>query len=179
MWRRALAWRLAAPRELGIHIEAGEGQIFRRIRFIDAAILAEAEFRDGGAIGVRRTVLHQKMVERAKECGVVLLWNSPVTPTFANGGVVGGKAVHAKWIVGADGIYSGVRGWIGPEAGVHREARFAQRRHYRALLPRECMEVDWGRKIQAYVTPLPHDETCAVARSLRRLGGDAWGSFLH
>jgi flavin-dependent dehydrogenase len=153
---------LAALRELGIPIGRGEGQIFRRIRFIDGAILAEAEFTDGGAIGVRRTVLHQKMVERAKECGVALLWNSPVTAMFADGAIVRGKTVHAKWIVGADGIYSRVRGWTGLEAGVHREVRFAQRRHYRALLPRDCMDVYWGRKIQAYVTPLPHDETCVV-----------------
>ena len=38
-----------------------------RIRFIDGSILAEAECTGEGAIGVRRTVLHQKMVERAKE----------------------------------------------------------------------------------------------------------------
>lgn len=72
-------------------METGDGQIFRRIRFIDGAILAEAEFTDGGAVGVRRTVLHQKMVERAKECGVALLWNSLVTAMFADGAVVGGK----------------------------------------------------------------------------------------
>lgn len=47
----------------------------------------------------------------------------------------GGEKVHAEWIVGADGIYSRVRGWTGLEVGVHREVRFAQRRHYRALLP--------------------------------------------
>jgi hypothetical protein len=60
-----LPGRLAALGELGIHIQTGEGQIFRRIRFTDGAILAEAEFTDEGAMGVRRTVLHQKMVERA------------------------------------------------------------------------------------------------------------------
>ncbi|SRR6266566_4755624 len=156
---------LAALRELGIHLQTGDGRIFRRIRFIDGSILAEAEFMGEGGIGVRRTVLHQKMVERAKECGVRLLWKSPVTAIFADGAVVGGKTIHAKWIVGADGAYSRVRGWSGLEAGVDREVRFAQRRHYRGLLWRDGMEVYWGRKIQAYVTPLGHDETCVVMMS--------------
>ena len=38
---------LVALRELGIPIETGDGQIFRRIRLIDGAILAEAELTDG------------------------------------------------------------------------------------------------------------------------------------
>lgn len=156
---------LAALRELGIPTQTGDGQIFRRIRFIDGPILAEAEFIGEGGIGVRRTVLHQKMVERAKECGVELLWRSAATAIFADGAIVGGKTIHAKWIVGADGIYSRVRGWSGLEAGVHREVRFAQRRHYRALLFIDGMEVYWGRKIQAYVTPLAQDETCVVVIS--------------
>jgi hypothetical protein len=50
-------------------------------------------------------------------------------------------------------------------AGVDRKMRFARRRHYRAMLLRDGMEVDWGRKIEAYVTPLAHDETCVVLLS--------------
>jgi len=156
---RLLPGTLAALRELGIHMPTGDGQIFRRIRFIDGSILAEAEFTGEGGIGVRRTVLHQKMVERAKQCGVRLLWKSPATAILADGAVVGGKTLHARWIVGANGVDSRVRAWSGLEAGVDRKMRFAQRRHYRAMLLRDGIEVYWGRKIQAYVTPLAHDET--------------------
>ena len=56
-------------------------------------------------------------------------------------------------------------GWSGLEAGVDRKMRFTRRRHYRAMLLRYGMEVDWGRKIEAYVTPLAHDETCVVLLS--------------
>jgi len=157
-----LPGRLAALRELAIHIATGDGQIFRRIHFIDGSILAKAEFTGEGGIGVRRTVLHQKMVERAKQCGVRLLWKAPATAILADGAVVGGKTVHAKWIVGADGVDSRVRAWSGLEASVDRKMRFAQRRHYGAMLLRDGTEVSWGRKIQAYVTPLAHDETCVV-----------------
>ena len=96
---------LAALGKLGIGFQAGDGQIFRRIRFIDGSIFAEAEFMGEGGIGLRRTVLHQRMVERAKECGVELSWKSPVT-AIPDGAIAGGKMVHAKWIVGADGLDS-------------------------------------------------------------------------
>jgi 2-polyprenyl-6-methoxyphenol hydroxylase-like FAD-dependent oxidoreductase len=126
---RLLPGTLAALRELGISVEAADGQIFRRIRFIDGRTSATAEFPGEGGVGVRRTVLHQKMVECVEECGVELLWNSPVTGISRDGAIVGGRTIQAKWIVGADGIYSRVRRWSGLDFGVHREVRFAQRRH--------------------------------------------------
>jgi flavin-dependent dehydrogenase len=153
---------IAALLELGVQIQARDGQIFRHIRFIDGATSAEARIPGEGGIGVRRTILHQKMVERAEECGVELLWNSPVTRISLDGAVVGGKSIQAKWIVGADGVHSRVRRWSGLDTGVHREVRFAQRRHYRAKLLTDCVEVRWGREIQAYVTPLAGEETCVV-----------------
>lgn len=153
---------LTALRELGIALRAGDGQVFRRIRFIDDATSAEAHFPGQGGMGVRRTVLHQKMVERAEKCGVELLWNSPVTGVSQDGAIVGGKVIRAKWIVGADGIHSRVRRWSGLDAGARRDVRFAQRRHYRLKLLADCVEVYWGRKMQAYVTPLANEETCVV-----------------
>jgi len=153
---------LAALRELGVNIQARDGQIFQGIRFVDGTASAEAHLPGDGGLGVRRTVLHQRMIERAEECGVELLWNSPVTSISNEGAVVGGKLIQAKWIVGADGLHSRVRRWSCLNAGARRDVRFAQRRHYRAKLLTDCVEVHWGREIQAYVTPLAHDETCVV-----------------
>ncbi len=153
---------LAALCELGISIQAGDGESFHRFRFIDRKIPATAKLPGQTGIGGRRTVLHQKMAARAEECGVELLWNTPVTGLSRNGVIVGGKPIRAKWIVGADGIHSRVRRWSGLETGVNQEPRFAQRRHYRVKLLTDCVEVYWGRKIQAYVTPLAGEETCVV-----------------
>lgn len=100
---------LAALRELGIDMQARDGQIFRRIRFIDRTSSAKAVVPGEGGVGVRRTVLHQKMVERAEECGIELLWNAPVTCLAKDVVIAGGKSIRAKWIVGADGIHSRVR----------------------------------------------------------------------
>ena len=153
---------VTALRELGINMQAGDGQNFRRIRFIDGRTSAAADLPGEGGIGVRRTVLHQKMVERAEGCGVELLWNSPVTGISRDGAIAGGRLIQAKWIIGADGVHSRVRHWSGLDSGVRREVRFAQRRHYHVKLLTDCVEVYWGRKIQAYVTPLANEETCVV-----------------
>src|SRR5437763_12813949 len=61
---------LAALGELDVSIDHSDGQIFRRIRFIDGATFAEAGFTAESGIGVRRTILHEKMVARAEQCGV-------------------------------------------------------------------------------------------------------------
>jgi flavin-dependent dehydrogenase len=153
---------LAALRELGVYIQAEDRESFQHIRFIDGKISATADFPGVGGIGVRRTILHQKMVARAEECGVNLLWNTPVTAISKNGAIVGGQPIQAEWIVGADGLHSRVRHWSGLDAGVKWERRFAQRRHYRRKLLSDCVEVFWGQRIQAYVTPLADEETCVV-----------------
>jgi len=153
---------VAALRELGLAICPGDGQVFRGIRFIDTATSVEASFPGASGFGVRRTVLHQKMVERAQECGVTLLWNTPVSGLSTDGASLGGTVLRAKWIVGADGIHSRVRRWIGLDAKARQEIRFAQRRHFRVKAWTDCMEIHWGQWAQMYITPLNNNEACVV-----------------
>jgi flavin-dependent dehydrogenase len=153
---------LGALRELGICIRAEDGESFQSIRFIDGSTSAAADFPGDGGIGIRRTILHQKLAARAEEFGVQLLWNTRVTNISKSGVMAGGESIQAQWIVGADGIHSRVRLWSGLDTGVNQGVRFAQRRHYRAKLLRGRVEVYWGRRIQAYVTPVASDETCVV-----------------
>ncbi len=153
---------LAALHELGVEISPRDGHVFRGIRFVEATTTAEACFPGMKGIGVRRTVLHEKMVERAKECGVNLRWNSPVAGLSQDGAVVGGTLVQAKWIIGADGIRSRVRRWQGLDSNLRPKVRFAQRQRYRMKPWTDFVEIHWGRTMQAYVTPLGQDETCVV-----------------
>jgi flavin-dependent dehydrogenase len=170
---------LAGLRELGVTIHAAEGRVFRGIRFIDATTTAEASFSGESGVGVRRTLLHQKMVERARECGVELLWNTPVTGLSQDGAFLAGRLFPAKWIIGADGIHSRVRRWSGLDASLRGDVRFAQRRHYRVKPWTDCVEVHWGRKMQAYVTPIGNDETCValISRDPRMRFAEAWKEF--
>src|ERR1700716_3208058 len=83
---------MAALHELGIAICPCDGQVFRGIRFTDAETSVEASFPGAGGFGVRRTVLHQKMVERARECGITLLWNTPIAGSSNEGALLRGTA---------------------------------------------------------------------------------------
>jgi 2-polyprenyl-6-methoxyphenol hydroxylase-like FAD-dependent oxidoreductase len=153
---------ISALRELGIEIDARDGRVFRGLRFLDANSEAEANFPGTPGIGIRRTALHQKMLERAQQCAVSLLWNTPVSGLSCGGAIVGGRRMKAKWVIGADGIHSRVRRWSELESHTEQEARFALRRHYRVRPWTDCVEIYWGQRMQAYVTPLGNEETCVV-----------------
>lgn len=167
---------IAALSELGVGICPGDGQVFRGVHFVDASTSAEATFPGATGFGVRRTVLHQKMVERAQECGVTLLWNTPTAGLPSGGAILGGKVVNAKWIIGADGIHSRVRRWSSLNTKRQREIRFAQRQHFRVKPWTDYMEIHWGKNAQVYVTPLSDDEICIalISRDSRLRLQDAW-----
>jgi menaquinone-9 beta-reductase len=160
---------LAALRELGVDVSASEGYAVCGIRFLGAEREVVAKFPAdlGIGIGMRRPVLHAKLVQAAEACGVELLWKTPVQGIGAEGVVVAGRVIAAKWIVGADGIGSRVRRWSGLDTSSKYERRYAFRRHYRVRPWSEFMEVHWGENAQAYVTPVQADEVCVVLISRR------------
>jgi menaquinone-9 beta-reductase len=184
---------VAALRELGVSVGAGDGQVIRGVRFVGRESEVAARFPAECAIGMRRVALHAKLVEQARSCGVELLWQAPVAGISRDGvelaigrrgdsgddagadacdGSIAtsirrseGAFVRARWIVGADGIGSRVRLWAGLDAAVRRDYRYAVRRHYRMRPWSEFMEVHWGDRAQAYVTPVGADEVCVVTIS--------------
>jgi menaquinone-9 beta-reductase len=148
--------------ELNVEIPSGMGFRLRGIRFVDEARQACAEFPRGKAIGIRRTELHELLIERARESGVKLLWKAPVMGIGRGGVRVGERTVAARWIVGADGRGSRVRRWSGLGGRMKGRTRFASRRHYRVKPWSEYTEIYWGRNAQAYVTPISAEEICVV-----------------
>src|SRR5918912_502365 len=64
---------LAAARALGID-PVPVGQRFRGIRFVAGDRSIEADFPRGFGLGVRRTVLHQIMLDRAAGLSVRMQW---------------------------------------------------------------------------------------------------------
>ncbi len=166
-------------RELGVPLHPSDGGKFQGIRFNDGRISIEAKFPATQGLGVRRTVLHQRLLERAKECGVSLLWNSPVSRLTPDGAIVGGMTIQAKWLVGADGIRSRVRRWVGLDTASQKHVRFAHSRHYRIQPWTNFVEIHWGRNSQVYVTPLLAEETCVVliSRDPEMRFEDAWREY--
>jgi menaquinone-9 beta-reductase len=86
---------LAALTQLGVSIQESDGRAFRGVRFIEGQTSVVANFPKGQGIGVRRTVLHEKVVKRARACGVSLLWNTPVVGVFIGAGER--KPMSRRW----------------------------------------------------------------------------------
>jgi flavin-dependent dehydrogenase len=152
----------AALEKLGITIPAENSHPFRGICFVSDGIRVDASFPQGTGLGVRRTVLHRIMIERAEAAGVSLLWRSPVTGLHPEGVFLGRELVRSRWIVGADGGHSLVRKWAGLDGYTSNRGRFAFRRHYRLAPWNDCMELHWGPRCQIYITPVATDEICVA-----------------
>jgi len=166
---------VSALRALCVEIGPADGQALRGVCFKDEESTMEANFTGSRGFAMRRTMLHQKMLERAQECGVTLLWNTPVASLSEDGATVGDRVLKAKWIIGADGVHSRVRRWIGLDPKGRQAKRFAQRQHFRVKPWTDCMEIHWGEAAQAYVTPLSNDEICVslISRDSRMRLQDA------
>ena len=145
-----------AAARLGIELPASIGFEFRGIRFHGVGRSVEGNFPSGKGIGVRRTALHQAMIEAAERAGVKLRWGSPVT---------GIQNVNARWIVGADGLSSRVRRWAGLDSCLSHTRRFAYRQHFAVAPWTDCMEIYWAAGCQIYVTPIGPCEICVALMS--------------
>lgn len=153
--------------ELGISVSSEDGCKFRGIRFVEEGAQLTAEFAEGQGIGIRRTLLHQKLVEAAEASGVQLHWQTTVQGMAANVVRTSRGEIAAGWIIGADGSSSRVREWSGLETGTRSSRRHAARRHYRVKPWSPYAEVHWGKRTQAYVTPIGKEEVCVVVMAER------------
>ncbi len=156
---------LFALQKLGVEFDRAESQTFRGMSFLQKNGGVSADFPQGTGIGLRRTVLHERLVRRAEECGVRLLWKCPVTGIDGDLVQLSRGVVRSKWMVGADGHGSRVRRWSGLEESWRNEQRHARRRHYRVEPWSKYSEIYWASHAQLYVTPIGRDEVCVVVLS--------------
>jgi menaquinone-9 beta-reductase len=153
---------LAALRSLGVALPPEDGQHFRGIRFVSGDTHVAGDFSSGQGIGVRRTILHRRLLEAAEKAGVKFLWKTPVRGISQHEVQFPRYAIATRWIVGADGSGSRLRRWAGLDKAVRRQQRNATRRHYRVRPWTEYVEIHWGARSQAYVTPISPEEVCIV-----------------
>jgi flavin-dependent dehydrogenase len=164
---------------LGVELSAADGAEFSGIQFIGGIDIIDfidgpeacrsatprqvtSRFPEGKGLGLRRTVLHARMVQRASEAGVDLKWRSRVE-LLPDGAVkLAGDAVRYGLLVGADGQSSQVRRWAGLEANALLIRRFGFRQHFAVKPWSRYVEVHWGKSGQAYVAPVSPDAVCLV-----------------
>ena len=163
---------LEALRELGVTLEHCETGEFQGISFIGPHSAVSADFPHGLGLGIRRTLLHGVLMQRAADLGVEMLWGVRVSGIRKDAVLLGDKVCQCKWIVGADGQNSQVRKWAGLSQKRDRDRRIALRQHFAVPPWSRYVEIYWGDEGQAYVTPISPSEMCVALISTR-----SWQSF--
>jgi menaquinone-9 beta-reductase len=145
---------------LGVRLFPRHGFSLRGIRFSDERSTVSADFPSGEGIGVRRPVLHGLLVDRAREVGVRMRWGTRVALKPGNAVVIDSEPVTYRYLIGADGQSSRVRGWADCDRGSLLTRRFGFRIHYSIAPWSPYVEVHWGPLGEAYVTPTSESEVC-------------------
>lgn len=170
---------LAALSRLGIELPEEQTFPFRGIRFSDEYAAVEASFPQGVGLGIRRARLHQILVDRAAELGVVMHWGAKITGITVDGLLVNGRRIRCRWLVGADGQNSRIRHWSGLDPARPGTRRYGYRCHYRVAPWSEFVEVYWTNRGQLYVTPVGQEEVCValITREPHTRLDDAFAEF--
>ena len=134
---------------------------FRGIRYVHGDDAVSGDFSAGPGLGVRRTVLHAALRERALSLGVEL------TPHRARdlrqlGDCVEVDGHRGRYLVAADGLHSPIRQGLGLNRPARRPRRLGIRRHFAMRPWSDQVEVHWADDAEAYVTPVD-DELVGIA----------------
>ncbi len=145
---------VTALERMGVHFAPDAAKPFRGVRFLGDEVSAAGTFPSGPGLGIRRTALHDALVERAEALGADLHWGVRVTGLTQDAVNTDVGSVTARLIVGADGRLSAVRRWMGLNGQRARRRRFGVRRHFTIEPWTDLVEVHWGDGVEAYVTPV-------------------------
>jgi len=151
---------VAALRSLGIELNSSLGFPLSGFRFSDQESSASAMMSARRAFGLRRTMLHRLLIDRASEVGVSFLWGARVSRCDFHGVCANGDFLQCEWLIGADGQSSIVRDFTGLGPLRRYRHRFGFRRHYAVAPWTDCVEVHWGERAQMIATPIGAGEIC-------------------
>src|SRR5258707_13515304 len=104
-----------------------------------------AEFTQALGVGIRRTIMQEWLIASAENCGVRLMWRTPVSAITKTGVQLPAEFVASRWIIGADGSGSRGRRWSGLDTARLQSPRYARRRHYRGR--------PWSHNREIYLVP--------------------------
>lgn len=156
---------------------------FQGIRYIDGQRTAEGLFPHGTGWGVRRTVLHEALLQRAAEMDVTLSRHR-VQHLQQDAHGVRVDDYRAPFLIAADGLGSPIRKQLGMQLDTRWPNRYGLRQHFEVEPWTDFVEVHWARDAEAYVTPVD-DKLVGVAllfgdqfrERMRAAAGREEGSF--
>jgi 2-polyprenyl-6-methoxyphenol hydroxylase-like FAD-dependent oxidoreductase len=158
---------VAALAELGVN---PDGMALRGIRYTDGVRSADARFGGPSGRGVRRTALHQALVEAVHRAGIPII-HGCVDSIEQGADAVRVGGLGCRYLIGADGLHSTVRRLAGLESGRPVTVRrWGLRCHFATPAWSDLVEVHWGEHAEAYVTPVGPDVVGVAVLSARRAG---------
>lgn len=152
-----------------------DGAPLRGIRYVHGRHRAEAAFRAGKGRGVRRTVLHEALLDAAHLAGVEFVTAS-VGDVEQDGESVRACGLRARYLAAADGLHSPIRRELGLARPAAGPKRWGIRRHVEMAPWTDSVEVHWASRSgagEAYVTPVGHDRVGVAILSSSKGGFDA------
>jgi flavin-dependent dehydrogenase len=160
--------------DLGVRLP---GQEFRGIRYTDGRRDAEALFRRGPGLGVRRTELQAALTSTLRTLGVEVRAEKVTTITQDARQVYAGD-ITARYLIAADGLHSPIRRQLALDHPTRGRPRWGLRQHFAIAPWTDLVEVHWARGSEAYVTPVgPHLVGVAVLGSGQAPYADALLAF--
>ena len=132
---------------------APTGHALRGIGYRSATRQVDHRFLHGDGLGVRRTVLHSALAERAAGLGVRFVVAKATSLEQDADGVVA-AGIRGRYLLGADGLHSAVRGFLGVDQRAAKSRRYGLRRHFQVEPWSDMVEVHWTPTVEAYVTPV-------------------------
>lgn len=174
-------------RDLNQDLRQIETALLRGIRFLgnpatpnrhnpDSYTTTEAPFPAGPGRGIRRTALHQLLLDRATSLGVRFHWQTVVQGIDQDiNQNTNGIRLHtnrhplrARYLIGADGHQSRIAKWARLEESSTHSRRIGLRQHYDIAPWTDYVEVYWSDHGQAYVTPISSTRVCVAFLSNRK-----------
>ena len=154
-----------------------ESHLLCGIRFLNeqtnSTSIAEAVMPASPGLGIRRTVLHQLLLDRALSCGVRFHWENSVQSIepISPGHLIrtNRQTLRARYLIGADGHHSRIAAWAGLTEATTHSRRIGLRQHYEITPWTSFVEVYWSNHGQAYVTPTSTNEICIAFISNQKI----------
>jgi len=157
------------------NLSQSESALLRGIRYIGQPstshassrnTVIEATFLGGPGHGIRRTVLHQLLLDRAASLGIRFQWETVVQSLAQQNDSVqlstNRRSFNAHYLVGADGHCSRIANWANLSRSTIYSTRIGLRQHYVIAPWTDHVEVYWSDRGQAYITPVSSTTVCVA-----------------